>query len=67
MKKSRYIELSAEIEKIEKEFGVLDSNNSIEQERISILQIRLESLMIKIKLYNKEGRLSKFKLIEGQG
>ena len=67
MNKSRFIEISAEIEQIENEYKVLDPKNPIELERISLLQIKLNSLMSKIKLYKKEGRLSKFKLIHGEG
>ena len=67
MKKNRYIELAAEIEKIEREFEVLDSKNPIEQERISLLKLELFTLTDKIKLYDKESRLAKFTLLEGQG
>lgn len=67
MKKNRYIEIAAQIEQIEKEFEILDSNNPLEQTRISVLKLELDHLKEKIKLYNKEGKLSKFKLIEGQG
>lgn len=67
MRKSRYIELAAEIEKIEREFEVLDSKNPIEQERISLLKLELVTLTDRIKLYDKESRLAKFTLIEGQG
>lgn len=65
LKKSRYIELSVEIEQVDRSLSVLDSSNPIEQERIALLHLKLDELSKRIRLYEKESRLSKFQIIQG--
>lgn len=45
MEKSRFIELSLEIKKIEKLFDILDPSNPIEFKEISLLKQRLEKII----------------------
>lgn len=65
MKKHRYIEIAIELEKIEDELKILDPTNPFERKRLSFLMSQLDMLQLKIKIYDKEGRLSKFTLIKG--
>jgi hypothetical protein len=47
--KSDYIKYSAEIEKIEMQMEILSSHNPIEATQITLLQIRLDELLLEIK------------------